>query len=236
MSAPVILSTLPALNETGVALGRTVEIFFDQPMDPTTVTNATFSLTGPGSASVYDPNLMLHRVPKPLTGREYITGTFTWPSTDHLVFTPSKPLRPGVSYTVLIVGQSSTLATQFVANPAGQAMAVSSQWTFETGEINAPVLPAPSPIAPSVPWMRPRLSPKSINVQLLPSDGSGNRTVVMTFPAAIDTANFDVNSIIVAAEALLNDPMTPLPSGVTTTITSEGNTIQIVLNNIESAG
>lgn len=51
MSAPNVVSVEPADSETDVILGTVIFVTFDQEIDPTTVTDATFSLTGPGQAS-----------------------------------------------------------------------------------------------------------------------------------------------------------------------------------------
>ena len=51
MAAPSVVSVEPADSETDVILGTVIFVTFDQEIDPTTVTDATFSLTGPGQAS-----------------------------------------------------------------------------------------------------------------------------------------------------------------------------------------
>jgi hypothetical protein len=48
MSAPNVVEVGPASNELDVILGTVIFVTFDQEIDPATVTDATFSLTGPG--------------------------------------------------------------------------------------------------------------------------------------------------------------------------------------------
>ena len=50
MSAPVVLSVEPGNLETDVILGIPIVVTFDQEIDPATITDATFCLTGPGTS------------------------------------------------------------------------------------------------------------------------------------------------------------------------------------------
>ena len=50
MSPPVVVSVEPSNLETDVILGIPIIISFDQVIDPTTVNDATFALTGPGTS------------------------------------------------------------------------------------------------------------------------------------------------------------------------------------------
>jgi hypothetical protein len=231
MSAPVIVSSSPGAGEADVVLGRPITIVFDQAIDPATVSTQTFSLMGPGQTSIDDAAQNVRRdiTASSRTGREYITGTFTFPLATTVVFTPGRALRPNVTYTLLLVGQSSLLATSYIANPAGQAMAQSFQYTFQTGQLNLTAVPPSSPMPPAAPWEKPKLLPNCIQVS--PRAVVGNdltQQIVLSFPSAIDPASFNVNDLIVAGEPLLNDPETPVPP-LTANIVVAGNTITITL-------
>ena len=50
MSAPVVVSVEPGNAETDVILGTPIFVTFDQEIDATTITDATFCMTGPGTS------------------------------------------------------------------------------------------------------------------------------------------------------------------------------------------
>jgi Big-like domain-containing protein len=50
VSAPVVVSVEPGNAETDVILGTPIFVTFDQEIDATTITDATFCLTGPGTS------------------------------------------------------------------------------------------------------------------------------------------------------------------------------------------
>jgi hypothetical protein len=79
-AAPVVTSESPVQGTTNVSPLITPKVVFDQTMDSTTITNATFTLTGPGGASV--PASVSYDAP---------TRTAT--------LTPSIPLAASTSYT-----------------------------------------------------------------------------------------------------------------------------------------
>ena len=238
MSAPVILSVAPAPDETDVVLGRVIEVTFDQAVDPDTVTSATFALTGPGETTIVDGDELAYKNAKPSSGREYITGAFNFPSPDKLRFTPDKPLRPGIQYTVLIAGASSLLATSVVRNPAGEALAKSYQYAFKTGTLNVATPPALSPLPPAAPWERPRLDPNSIRIRSggIPVKAVANELsyIELIFPAAVDPTSFDQNDLRVAIEPFLGDTSVPLPDNVTVSAAVQAN--RIVLTVISGPG
>jgi len=100
MSAPSVVSVAPVDDAVDVVLGTNITVTFDQAIDTTTFNDQTFSLTGPGQPALYNENSsMLEDRPSQNAGREYITGTFSFDSTDTIAtFTPSRPLRPGIKY------------------------------------------------------------------------------------------------------------------------------------------
>lgn len=236
MSAPAIQFITPAAGEADVVLGRPIEILFDQPIDTQSVSSRTFSLMGPGQTSIVDADNLVHKSSQVTTGREYIAGTFsfpapgagdTWAQDQKIVFTCDRSLRPNVVYTLLIVGKASVLATSYVRNPAGEALAKSIQTTFTTGELDLSQDPPTSPLPASQPWERPRLSPSDILVRPRKSVGNNlSQEIVLVFPGQIDPSSFDPNDIIVAGEPFLNDPSTKIPFSMAT-VEVDGNLLKI---------
>jgi len=160
MSAPVIISVTPPDLATDIVLGMPITVVFDQAIDTTTINEATFALMGPGQTAVLDPFREILTDPTPDTGREYITGLFAFPDSNSFIFTPARPLRPTVTYTCLLAGADSPLATSVVKNVGGESLATSYQWSFTTGTLNQAVPPVTSPIPLAV----TRLDPASIRV------------------------------------------------------------------------
>ena len=102
VTAPVVISTDPANLATGVALNKIVSAIFSVPMNPTTLTTATFTLrNGPNSVS----------------GNVTYSGTTAF-------FTPSGDLLPNTLYTANI--------TTGAMSEAGIPLAADHTWTFTT--------------------------------------------------------------------------------------------------------
>jgi hypothetical protein len=128
---PMVISTnAPAsgCGSQGVPINREIAVGFNQPMDPTTLTMATFEVTGPGVTP--------------------IGGGVSYDLTNNIaIFTPSDPLPTGTTITVTITtgAESATLvplASNFV-------------WTFVTGAASDTVAPTvvstiPADLAPTV--------------------------------------------------------------------------------------
>ena len=111
-TAPTVSSTNPADAATGVALDASVNVTFDEPMDPSTLNLATFTLTGPGATVV--------------------AGTVSYDTLDDIVtFTPTDLLAADTTYTATISGGKDLL---------GNAL-VSTSWSFTTGTTAADLLP-----------------------------------------------------------------------------------------------
>ncbi|HEX2669108.1 MAG TPA: Ig-like domain-containing protein [Gammaproteobacteria bacterium] len=109
---PVVLYTLPAFGDQDVAPNASILAIFDEPMDPLSLTTASFTIT----ASTGEP----------VAGAVTYTGTTA-------VFTPDTQLLPGVTYT----GRISTAATDL----NGEPLASSFVWTFTTGAAAAAAAP-----------------------------------------------------------------------------------------------
>ena len=105
---PLVLTTSPTPNETGVVLNKIVSATFNMPMDPATINTSTFTLK---------------------QGTTTITGVVTY-SGNTALFTPNANLTANTVYTATI--------TTGAHNMAGVALASNYVWNFTTGTIVAP--------------------------------------------------------------------------------------------------
>ena len=102
---PTVVSTIPANLATGVAINSKISAAFSEPMDPLTLTPATFIL---------------------MQGATAIAGTVTYAAINsNAVFTPSSNLALNSLYTATV--------TTGAKDQAGNAMAANYSWNFTTG-------------------------------------------------------------------------------------------------------
>jgi hypothetical protein len=229
MPAPSIISSSPSSGLTDVVLGTKIVVGFSAPMDLTTLNSSTFSLTGPGQTNIITPGQMIAARPKVLTGREYIEGSFAFTTVAGntvLTFTPSVPLRPNVTYTILIVGAGQVSDTG-AQGADGTALDNNYQWSFTTGDLNLLIPPPQSPL----PLLIIPLDPSRISIKerLWAVGNDLSREIDIVFPGPIDTSSFTTDQILLSLEPILNDPSVQVPSGLTPTVTVEGNTITILI-------
>jgi hypothetical protein len=109
---PTITLTAPASGAMGVPLNQTVNATFSQPMDPTTISTATFTLS---------------------TGGTSVAGTVSYNATSNIAtFTPTSNLAASSTYTATITGATNlagiALASGIAPNP----------WSFTTGTVTGP--------------------------------------------------------------------------------------------------
>ncbi|MGD0521713.1 MAG: Ig-like domain-containing protein [Terracidiphilus sp.] len=120
---PTVTSTIPVTpdptavpsvpEDTTVPLNQAVSATFSEPMDSGTIIGANFTLTWPSGT---------------------VSGQVAYaPSNNALVFTPSANLLPTTTYTATI--------TTGVQDVAGQPMASSYTWIFETGTTTSSTQP-----------------------------------------------------------------------------------------------
>lgn len=231
MAAPTVLSVTPNVDETDVVLGIQIIVLFDKLMSHATIGDGTFSLTGPGQTQIVTPDQLVAEDPQSTTGREYITGIFAFDDTfaggtqTQLTFTPSRPLRPDVQYTILILGSGGALTSDAVKDIYGTSMVGSYTWSFTTGQLN---LVIPPPQAP-VPGAAGRIDPSQIIV--IPRLGSPNppysdariggdptQEIDLIFPDSVSLTPYDPTPDILAissVEAILGDLDITVPSGLT---------------------
>lgn len=146
-------------------------------------------------------------------------------------FTPSKALRPGVTYTVLIVGSDSALATSFVHDLSGNNLLNSQQWSFTTGTLDVVTPPIQNPL----PLPKTLLTPGM--VQVIPRAPVGvddpsvsNISVVeLIFPAPIDINSFDPTQLLVGVEPIMNDPDVMVPGGSSASYIIQGNKLIVTV-------
>ena len=99
-----ITSESPSIGQSGIALDSFINIQFNEPLDPTSVTSSNFSVTSPSGA---------------------ITTSVSYDATLNTVtLVPTTLLFPGTQYSVSV--------SNSVADPAGTLLASSSQWSFTT--------------------------------------------------------------------------------------------------------
>ena len=103
---PTVLSTVPISGATGVNISNALTATFSQPMNSSTITASTFTLTGPGNTAVAGTVI-------------YNSGTST------ATFTPTSALAYTTPYTATI--------TTGAQSSAGAALASNYVWTFTTG-------------------------------------------------------------------------------------------------------
>ncbi|MDZ4149208.1 MAG: ice-binding family protein [Flavobacteriaceae bacterium] len=116
IAAPMVISTDPLDNATGVPIDKTVTATFSEPMDPATITDVTFTLAD---------------------GTTPITGIVTY-SGSTASFNPSADLLAGKEYTATI--------TTGAKNPLGTAIATNHVWTFTTLVTTVPTVISTDPL------------------------------------------------------------------------------------------
>ena len=132
-----VLSTNPTERETAVCPSASINATFDVPsglrMDPSTVSAATFTLTGPAPAltSVTAASVVLDA------------------ATGHIAtFTPQAALTVGGMYTATILGGAS--GVKDLAVPANDLL-LSDSWSFTVGPATGQCL-APPPLQSAAPY------------------------------------------------------------------------------------
>ena len=96
---PTVVSTSPGCGVTGVPVGtRAITVTFSKPMDPTTITGATFTVSGPSTS--------------PISGIVAYTA-----ATNTAQFTPTGPLPANTFITITVTsGAKSATGTALAAN------------------------------------------------------------------------------------------------------------------------
>lgn len=114
--APLVVSTDPVNNATGVFLNKIITAKFNLPMDPVSINSTTFTIQ---------------------KGGLLIAGTVTYTDTT-ATFTPAVDLSPNTVYNCII--------TTGVKSASGISMAADYPWTFTTGAIVGPNVISTDPV------------------------------------------------------------------------------------------
>jgi hypothetical protein len=119
---PRVTSTIPVNIATGVPLNQKISATFSEPMNSTTITTATFTVTAPGGTAVAGVVT-------------YVAGSNT------AIFAPAANLTASTVYTATITsGATSAL---------GNTLAANFVWTFTTGtttQTSAPTIISTNPV------------------------------------------------------------------------------------------
>jgi hypothetical protein len=114
--SPLVTSTDPANNATGVVLNKTITASFNQAMDPLSLTASTFTVK---------------------QGTTTVPGTVSYSGTT-ASFKPTSVLTSSTIYTATIKAGAK--------NAAGTALSGDYVWTFTTGTISAPKVNSTDPV------------------------------------------------------------------------------------------
>ena len=166
---PSVISKIPASAGTGVAVNRRITATFSEEMNSSTLTAASFAVTGPG--------------PTPVSGTVTYSGRTA-------VFTPSPSLAPNTTYTATI----GTGATDL----AGNALQANT-WSFTTGasaDVTAPVALSTSPAGSGVPigstinvTLNEPMDPATLSTANFAVTGPGATLVIGTVAFAFDATH-----------------------------------------------
>jgi hypothetical protein len=136
-------------------------VTFDQVIDVTTFDESSFLLSAPPETPRVPPGGLVGPV-APVTGTDYVQGTFTFAvntaGATIATFTPARPMRPNVKYTVLITTVVQT------PSPSPVSLSANYTWSFTTGVLNLTTPPPQQPGPGAVGRIRKedlRISPRS---------------------------------------------------------------------------
>jgi hypothetical protein len=132
-TTPSIVDVYPSSQASGIPIGDSVTVTFDQEMDESSINTGTFVVSGPDTSNIFGPDLTpIEQVgvddqdsvlSSPYFGG-FVEGTITFEKTNasggsvsvldqsgagdqwytKAIFTPSTPLKPNVEYTILLAG------------------------------------------------------------------------------------------------------------------------------------
>jgi hypothetical protein len=206
---PRVTLTVPATTipgpTTGIPANTTVTAVFSEDMAATTITVATFLVTGPGGAAVLGDVI-------------YASGT--------AVFTPASPLTIDTVYTATITKVAADLAgNQLAGNQLPLAGPSDYVWTFRT---SAPVPPANISVLSTNPEAGSSIVCSSATISATFNVPSGLRLDPLSINATTFTVTGPGTTPVIASSVLPDlatghiatfTPASPLTAGVTYTAT-----------------
>jgi ketosteroid isomerase-like protein len=174
--SPTIVSTVPVNGAAAVAVNTPISAMFSQAMNPTTISAATFTLTGPGAT--------------PVSGTVNYAGITA-------TFTPTAVLTTSTVYTATI--------TTGAKNPAGVALAANFVWTFTTAPPATVVSTIPVNGAPAVAvntaisaMFSDAMNPATINAATFTLTGPGATPVAGVVAYSGTIATFTPSALLAA--------------------------------------
>ncbi len=167
VTPPTVISTIPANGAVGVPIGNSLAATFSEPMNPLSITNATFTLQSGATAVVG------------VVSYGGVTATFT----------PSSPLAGASVYTATISNGARDLA--------GNPLAGNFVWNIVTGPAGSPVpnvdlngtVSGASFVAPVAPGSIAAIFGRNLSI------GSANSVLPLPMPVSLGQANFAVGDV-----------------------------------------
>jgi hypothetical protein len=130
---PAVLSTIPINGAVNVPLGQVISATFNEPMNPVTFTQASFTVEGVSLKKV-NPETSIKASSQRATS---VVGTVSCVGAV-ATFTPTSPLVANTSYTARIYATVKDLM--------GNALQVDHIWVFSTGATIVPTIIATDPL------------------------------------------------------------------------------------------
>jgi hypothetical protein len=188
---PTVISNIPPNSTSGACPNSLITVTFNKAMKASSINGTTFTLTGPGSASV--------------------AGDVTYDASSHTaIFTPSATLALNTAYTGTV--------TRAAQDSFGNGLASHLVWTFTTGATTCqPGPPAVISMAPldgtlgvcpntiAVATFGEAMNPTSINAQTFTLSGPGAASVSgqVTYDAPSRAAVFTPSSPLAISTSYL---------------------------------
>ena len=196
---PQVLSTIPANGAVGVPLNQVVTVAFNEKMNASTITSASFTVIDETKSAT-------------LKAAVVVTGTFSF-SGKIAYFTPTSPLAVNTTYTGRL--------TRDIRDMVGSTLQAEYVWTFKT-DLNPTVTPSPINNAVNVP-----LGTAIVATFSAPLDSASIKSVTTAFTVKQGTTVvpgniiFDTNS----ATFLPTTPLLPFTTYTGTLTTSVKNSL-----------
>ncbi|NMM11283.1 MAG: DUF3494 domain-containing protein [Polaromonas sp.] len=199
-TVPSVTSTSPVDAATGVPINRKISAIFDEAMDPSTITSATFSVTTGPSAT-------------PVAGVVTYVGTTA-------IFTPTGNLALSTTYKATITTGATNLAIPAKGLPANV------QWSFTTADASLALAKGPAPVVLGTAGDFVILAKSGVsttgttavtgNIGLSPAA----ETFLTGFSLTRDPSNQWSTSSLVTGRLYAADLTPPTPSNLTTAVSN----------------
>lgn len=195
-TVPLVKSTDPVADASGVPINRQISATFDQDMQDSTITTASFTLAGPSGT--------------PVSGTVKVTPLN---SIDRAIFTPDSALTPNTTYT-------AKLSTA-IKSSAGRALANNFTWSFTSG---ASAAQGPQPVFLGTAGDYAILAKTAVSTtgatKVIGDVGvsPAAQSYLTGFSETLDATNQFATSPIVTGKMYAADMAVPTPAKLTTAI------------------